>query len=461
MRIAYKLALALIFGFTVVLAVQTVLNVRREQALFAAEARAEQVRLGETLGAFVAEVWKVEGEARAMELITQAHQTNDAVSFRWVWLDGATPGVAPRVPLELLTEARADTAQIIVQADDIYGYAPVPTGSERPGAIEISRSRSEEHAYVRESIARNAATALVLVLVSAVMMLVLGAWLVGRPVDRLVARLRRIGAGDLTGHLELERRDELALLTHEVNALARHLRHADRLTTVGTVAAGVAHELGTPLQIVDAGARLIESETSLDGAREQARDIATQATRMKAIIRNLLDFARRREPNHERFNVRDVVQQALNMLKSLAGARGVTLELLDGPPVDGLVDLTQLQQALTNLVMNAVYASSRGGRVEVSVSEGDATPPPEVGGPPGHYIRMTIRDFGEGMTEQVKENVFRPFFTTRAVGEGTGLGVPIALAIVREHGGWIDVESATGKGTCFTLYLAGGNQVSS
>lgn len=458
MRLANKLTLALILGLTVALTVKGVVNVRREQALFRSEARAQERLLGEVLAATIGEIWKVEGEARAMQIIAEAHRGKDDVQFRWVWLDGATGPYASRIAVERLDEVRSGREQVF--EDDtgdgtVVHYAPVKYGGTRPGALEIVKSLGTERAYIRASIVRVIILTVSIILVAAAVALVFGRRFIGRPVDRLISRLRRIGAGDLTGHLVVrDAEDELALLAAEVNALATHLRHADRLTTVGTVAAGVAHELGAPLQIVAGRSKLIESEKDLEATHEHARAITAQAQRMTALIRNLLDYARRRETKKERFEVHEVVRQTLGMLTGLAEKRAVSLKLTTSEPVHTVLDLTHVQQALTNIVLNAVHASKDKGTVECSVTKARVRPPPDVGGPESEFVRIAIRDRGHGMTEQVVANVFTPFFTTRNVGEGTGLGLPIALAIAREHGGWIGVESRPDEGSTFTIYLA-------
>lgn len=459
MRLANKLTLALILGLTVALTVKGVLNVRREHALFVSEARIEERLLGEVLAATVGEIWKVEGEARAMAIIAEAHRGKDDVEIRWVWLDEATGPHAPRIALDRLNDVRGGQEQVF--EDDsgtgtVFHFAPVRHGGARPGALEIAKSLTTEREYTRQSIVRTLLVEVAIILVAAAVALVFGRRFIGLPVDRLIARLRRIGAGDLTGHLVVRDadEDELALLAAEVNVLATHLRHADRLTTVGTVAAGIAHELGAPLQIVSGRSKLIEVETDLEATHEHARAITAQAQRMTALIRNLLDYARRRETKKERFELHEVVRQSLGMLTGLAEKRGVALKLTTSEPVHAVIDLTHVQQALTNIVLNAVHASKDKGTVECSVSKARVKPPPDVGGPENEFVRITVRDHGHGMTEQVVANVFTPFFTTRNVGEGTGLGLPIALAITREHGGWIGVESRPDEGSTFTIHLA-------
>ena len=117
------------------------------------------------------------------------------------------------------------------------------------------------------------------------------------------------------------------------------------------------------------------------------------------------------------------------------------------------VDVGQIQQALTNLVVNAVQAMPNGGKVDIALGRKCATPPePEPGGEKMYYS-IEVRDEGVGIPEEHVQHLFEPFFTTKEVGEGTGLGLSIAYGIVQEHGGWIDVTSRPGEGSCFTVFL--------
>ncbi len=108
---------------------------------------------------------------------------------------------------------------------------------------------------------------------------------------------------------------------------------------------------------------------------------------------------------------------------------------------------------MSNLLVNAIHASERGSAVTVAVGAAEVAPPADVGGDRRSMVSIAVRDSGCGMTEDVAARVFEPFFTTKGVGEGTGLGLSVAHGIVRDHGGWIAVDSAVGRGSEFTVYL--------
>jgi signal transduction histidine kinase len=174
---------------------------------------------------------------------------------------------------------------------------------------------------------------------------------------------------------------------------------------------------------------------------------------MTAIIRQLLDFGRRRGPRLGVRDLRQVTDSALDMLRPLAEKRGVSVRIDEHGPVHAEVDATQLQQALTNVAMNGIQAMQHGGALRVTVGTAVAAPPVAHGGAAARYAFIAIADDGVGIPPDQLPHVFEPFFTTKDVGEGTGLGLSVAWGIVREHGGWIDVASEPGRGTTFRIYL--------
>jgi two-component system, NtrC family, sensor kinase len=236
-------------------------------------------------------------------------------------------------------------------------------------------------------------------------------------------------------------------------AAMEQLRHADRLKTVGRLAAGIAHELGTPLNVVSGRAGLIASgKLSDEEIQQSAWTIKAEAERITGIIRQLLDFARRRSPQRVQIDLRDVARQTTQLLEPLALKRGVTLTVQgNGHAVTACADFAQIQQVVTNLVMNAIQAMGNGG--QVCVRMGNQTRGAETDAAPSNHAFLCVEDQGTGITPEDLEHIFEPFFTTKHVGEGTGLGLSIAEGIIREHGGWMEVDSRPGEGSRFTVFL--------
>lgn len=229
------------------------------------------------------------------------------------------------------------------------------------------------------------------------------------------------------------------------------LRHSDRLATVGKLASGITHELGTPLNVVLARAKMIGSgQPPQSEVAVSARIISEQTIQMTKIIRQLLDFVRPRSPRKLCIDVRQVVQQILGLLRSMAEKSRVSFQF-DGEEktVHAELDPNQIQQVLSNLIVNGIQAMPNGGVLTVGLEKLRTLPPADHGGPEGDYIRLQVKDSGVGVSEENKVRLFEPFFTTKGVGEGTGLGLSVSLGIVREHGGRSGWKAKWARGVVF------------
>lgn len=221
-------------------------------------------------------------------------------------------------------------------------------------------------------------------------------------------------------------------------------RHADRLSTVGRVAASVAHELGTPLSVVRLHAQLLATGEvrNPSDVRRSAAGIVAECDRMTQLLQRLLDVARPpRAAAPLPVDLVTVAQETLALLAPLAARTGVALM---GPdPVEGhraLAPRGELQQVLLNLVMNALQAQPEGGRVDVGVDSD------------GHQVFLTVRDAGPGIAPEVRGTLFEPFVTTRAEADGTGLGLWVVRQVVDELGGSVDLTTGD-HGTTFRVAL--------
>lgn len=221
------------------------------------------------------------------------------------------------------------------------------------------------------------------------------------------------------------------------------LRHADRLNTVGKLASGIAHELGTPLNVVAGRASLIASH-HIEGeeACRSARVIVEQASRMTTIIEKLLTFARRGGAQRTNVDLVRVVRETVSLLEPLARKQHVEFEVDAKGTHVGRVNAGEIQQVLTNLIMNAVQAMPDGGVIHIGVES--PVQREETG---AFFVCLSVRDEGVGIPPDVLPHVFDPFFTTKEVGTGTGLGLSVTFGIVRDHGGFIEARSPGGGGS--------------
>jgi len=172
-------------------------------------------------------------------------------------------------------------------------------------------------------------------------------------------------------------------------------------------------------------------------------------------VRQLLDFSRKRPIETTPVELVPLARGVAAFLGQMAREKGVALALpeRDGEDLRVTGDPGQLQQVVTNLVLNAIQATPGGGTVELSVARERRPAPTGQGRARADWIRLCIRDSGCGMDEKTRAHLFEPFFTTKGVGEGTGLGLAVTHGIVEEHGGWIEVASELGQGSRFAIYL--------
>ena len=480
MRLVARLAFYLLMPIGLAFALDTFLTLRSDIALLDRDMRRDDETLARELAVSVEQSWRDGGEQAAVDLVSRFPGVATGIETRIVHLDDAAG--AAGVPAAPEVVANLPRAGSITQLRTRRGaelrlltYLRLDTAGSRPAALEIAEPVSHERNYLASRIPRKLATAASMVLLCAGVAWAVGVRVVGRPIDTLIEKARRIGRGDFSTPLSLASRDELSSLAREMNTMAamleasrcrletesaaritavEQLRHADRLTTVGRLASGLAHELGTPLNIVSGRAQMIANgETDGPGEVERAaRVIGDQADRMTRIVRQLLDFARHRSGEPGEVDLAKLAQETVAFVEPLARKRKVRLACAADPLV-ARVDATQIQQAITNLVMNAIQASRPQGAVEIRIGTREVATPPDPGCRPGRYAVLEVEDEGEGIPAEALPAIFDPFFTTKPVGEGTGLGLALVYGILREHGGWIEVRSEPGRGTCFRAFI--------
>jgi two-component system NtrC family sensor kinase len=263
---------------------------------------------------------------------------------------------------------------------------------------------------------------------------------VGDEVELLIGEFRKLGE-----QLAKARADLLEKHRSEIE-LERRLLHSDRLATIGSLAAGLAHEIGTPMGVIRGRAEyVLHSGIDPHKTAEGLEIIIAQIDRITSIVRMLLDYSRYREPLKMTADLRPVVQRSIRLLETEAGKRGVLISTeLGERPLLCDCDPNQLQQVFVNLGINALDAMRAGGGT-LTITE--RTIPDPAG-----RITIIFADDGPGIPEQHRGRVFDPFFTTKDPGEGTGMGLAICQTIIQGHRGEIRFESGP-TGTRFFVTL--------
>lgn len=385
---------------------------------------------------------------------------------------------------ELAEEGRTQGEYGEVAGRNVYSYfVPLADSSGRVSALlQVTRRREDFESYFERL--RWQAGSLLAASWIAVGGLVLAGHrrAAGRHLDRLLSSMAQVGAGDRThraeeaGPWEIERlarqlndmldaiaraEEELARRRKREVALRDELRDSERLAALGRLAAGVAHELGTPLSVIAGRVqrtrrrlRAADRDDTARGPRSSPRalapgpevdaaleEVAGQVRRMESVVRQLLDFGRRGELETEEVRLERVCRSAVLAVTELAEESSTSLEV--SAPVEEIrleVDAGRLERVLINLLRNAVQAAGPG-RVRLTWER------------EGGEVRLAVDDDGPGVPEDLRGRIFDPFFTTKRVGEGSGLGLAVVHGLVQELGGTLRVAEGPLGGARFSVAL--------
>ncbi len=225
--------------------------------------------------------------------------------------------------------------------------------------------------------------------------------------------------------------------------LKNQLHHADRLSTVGELAAGVAHELNEPLGSIMGFAQLASKCPGLpQQAEKDLEKIVKSSLHAREIVKKLMSFSSTTHSEKKKTDINQLVEESLYFFKSRCYKEGIELNILLEPDLPIItVDPVQIEQVLTNIIVNAMQAMTEGGKLYIQTSANDRN------------LNITLMDTGHGMKKEVMEKIFTPFFTTKKIGKGIGLGLSVVKGIIDSHHGTINVESEPGKGTQFQIIL--------
>lgn len=396
---------------------------------------------------------------------------NHGTRVKWVWLDQDVP---PNRRPALHNEPRlvdpqsefSTTGTTEFGRRKFFTYMPIQI-DDRQGAVEITTPLSDVDSQSRSTWITALLTIVATGLLSIGVVMIAGVRWIANPLASLTDKMQRVGQGDFSSDLKIHSKDELGQLAAAVNQMCdrlrqqqqtieretnqridaiEQLRHADRLKTVGQLAAGFAHEVGTPLNVISGRAEMILADRSQDVSNisKHATAIKDESVRISSIIHKLLDFARRTPSRQSQGDLVQLIEHSVELIRPLTEKRNVGIEMdLPAEPVMVQFDFNQWQQVLMNLIDNAVDASAPSQSVSVSLKPADRT----------GWWQIQVIDQGTGIAEELVDDIFQPFFTTKEVGSGTGLGLSIVHGIVEEHGGTIQCTSQPGIGTTMTLQI--------
>lgn len=248
-------------------------------------------------------------------------------------------------------------------------------------------------------------------------------------------------------------------LLNERAQLEEQLRQSQKMEAIGQLAGGVAHDFNNILTVIQGHIGLLLAlHKDQPEVHESLQQVATAAERAANLTRQLLAFSRRQILQRRSLDLNEVLENVAKMLRRLLG-ENITLEFEYAPELPAVhADMGALEQVIMNLSVNARDAMPKGGRLRITTAVEDLDSfsvrrHPE--GRPGRFVCVTVADNGCGMEEKTLRRIFEPFFTTKEVGKGTGLGLSMVYGIVKQHDGWVEVQSRVGEGSTFKIYLPG------
>jgi signal transduction histidine kinase len=398
----------------------------------------------------------------------------------------AAATVIPQAEVEATVRRGTTTVRYLDTSAHPVVYALLPL-RDRDGAIVGGLEVVHVAARVQRQL-REATQDLALRLSLLSLTIALAIWLtvrfsIRRPLLGLVRAVLAVGRGRFGQRIALQRRDEIGQLASAFNRMAedlqaaqersqaeaqarldleRRLQQEQKLATLGRLASEVAHEIGTPLNIISGRTEAMRKGLPPDHpVVRHAATVLRQVERIGTIVRQLFDYARPRRPALRAVAVKPMLGRVADLLEPLARRRQIRLvaEAPDAPAPPILADPDMLQQVLLNLITNALDATAPGGRIrlglagdaEAAAPTRDGMPHIRRGNPATPCLVVEVEDTGCGIAPDRLEKIFEPFFSTKERRGGTGLGMPIVEDIVRTHGGAIEIASAEGQGTVVRL----------
>lgn len=479
MKLTIKLILLTLAVTSAIVAGQDFIRARRMSEHSLRQKRQDLAALALAVGTAADQVWRAAGPDAASRLAEELDRSQGGEQGQIRILPtaaGPVGGAITATAFAGLSRA-AQAARIEQRAGRLYIDLAVGDG----GLLQIRQPLAAHHAQADGGSWSQAALLGLLALLGGGGLLMAGVGINDPRLQLLAAQVRALADGDYTARTDIGQEDEIGLLASEMNrlgaqleqawervrrersartAILERLRRGDRLSTVSKLASSMAHDLGTPLNVVSGRAMMI---TSTPGCPPEiasdARIIGEQASNMTQIIRRMLDHARRRDVQRASVPVRELVHRAVELVEPLAEPQKVEIEQSGPSELVAGVDEIKVLQVLTNLMVNGIEAMPQGGRLRLQWTKVEVEEPPDSRAAAGAYIRISVEDNGVGIDANALEKIFEPFFSIKGSGGGMGLGLPVCHSIIRDHGGWVEAHSQPGRGSRFDVYLPKSNAI--
>lgn len=482
MKLSARLILLLTVSVSAVMVVASLITLRqREEALLNAahvEARAHAL----TLRIALEEDYRIGRSLDAQRLINRLRENTGVLSVVLFNVKGDIVAISKTlVPVDYQDsdEARevmksGKTLEIERRSQGkkhLSIITPLIVREECIGAIEIVLEISFVEADIMRARIHIAVTSLLLVLTILLVVTTVTRYGLTRPIRELLQGAAAVGRGDLNYRVPVKPAyGELASLAQEFNRMAdrleeqreqllheseekvqleRKLRHNEQLALVGKLAAGVAHEVGAPLQVIGGRANNLLQNVDLPVETRQRylTIISSQADKIARLVRQLLNLSQPYNLDVRDVSLKQLIQETMQVIEYMAETANVALEVREAADVTLEVDAELIQQLLLNICRNGIQAIADQGHLIIDWRDSAAQKNGKT------FAAVRIQDTGGGIAQEHLPVLFDLFFTTKEVGEGTGLGLPVSRHIAEEHGGWIEAANRTDGGAVFTVYL--------
>jgi PAS domain S-box-containing protein len=246
-------------------------------------------------------------------------------------------------------------------------------------------------------------------------------------------------------HITVEGKKYYTVILRDITERKRieeQLRRTERVAELGTLASGMAHEIGTPMNVILGRAEYLMDRVKEEPVKKGLQTIVAQVERITRVMNQMLTFARRKPPERVPLDLRGAIEDSLEMFQERLAKSRVKVEMqIDEACPRVLADGDQMSQVMINLIMNALHAMEDGGTLRIAMAQDE------------EMVKLAVADTGHGIPPEAVKRIFEPFFTTKEFGKGTGLGLTVVKGIIEEHHGTITVESEEGRGTRFTILL--------
>jgi len=497
MRIGTKLVVCLVSTVVLIMLGHGYLSMQQDRENIVREMRVGMLGLGRTIRTALRHVYADEGDLRATQSLIDGvgragnihglvvyDRAGKAVVTSVSLVDRAiAPNLDPAPVLDIdprPTLANGESREGYVEhpAHPVYyRVEPIFDSQNRlAGAVVVGRRGLGLPDMLQARRNRILITTATLIAMLSLSILMLVRRNISLPIERLIDRIQAVGVGPWDRRVPVEGNNEISMLAREFNQmcerlqdlygklarekqdkidLERNLRQSEKLASVGQLAAGLAHEIGTPLNIIGGRAEfLLRRPRNSEEIGDNLQIIQSQIDRIAGIVRQLLEFSRRREPAFHAVQIKQLIEITETLLDHKIAEKKITvnIQIPDSLPCIA-ADPNQLQQVFLNLFLNSLHALPPGGNIRVHGALAETGDALAADAGAQNSLRIEFEDNGRGIPADQIGQVFDPFFTTKDIGEGTGLGLSVSYGIIKDHGGDILVDSRVGEFTRFTIFL--------